>query len=229
MLERRVTGTRAHVGHCRSSTATPFPVPYDYTALEPHIDAQTMEIHHDKHHEAYVTNLNAALEKHPELQEKSIEDLIKGLDTVPEDIRTAVRNNGGGHANHTLFWKIMGPARAARPTGKLGEAINATFGGFDTFKEQFAQGRRRRRFGSGWAWLIDARRQARRREHREPGQPADGRQDAGARPRRVGARVLPEVPEPPARLHHGVVERRELGRGQQASALRLSSWFQNRS
>ena len=130
------------------------PLPYAFNALEPHIDAKTMEIHHGKHHQAYVTNLNAALDKHPELQGKSIEDLLKGINSVPEDIRTAVRNNGGGHANHTMFWEIMGPGGGGAPTGKVADAINSSFGGFDKLKEEFkktAVGR----FGSGWAWVID--------------------------------------------------------------------------
>jgi superoxide dismutase, Fe-Mn family len=131
------------------------PLPYDYNALEPHIDEQTMRIHHDKHHAAYVTNLNAALEKHPELQQKSIEDLLKGINTVPEDIRTAVRNNGGGHSNHTMFWELMGPGKGGAPAGALGSAINSAFTSFDSFKEQFAKAGVGR-FGSGWVWLIDA-------------------------------------------------------------------------
>jgi Fe-Mn family superoxide dismutase len=130
------------------------PLPYDFAALEPHIDAQTMQIHHDKHHNAYVTNLNAALEKYPELQSKSIEDLLRDISKVPEDIRTAVRNNGGGHMNHTMFWQIMGPKAGGAPSGALGDAIKATFGSFDSFKEQFAKAGVTR-FGSGWAWLID--------------------------------------------------------------------------
>ena len=173
------------------------PLPYDYAALEPHIDEQTMRIHHDKHHAAYVNNLNAALEKHPELQQKSIEDLIKGINSVPEEIRTAVRNNGGGHVNHTMFWEIMGPGKGGEPTGRVGEAIKSSFGGFDTFKEQFAKAgddALRQRLGVA----AGRRRQAGDREHREPGQPADGRQEAAARPRRLGARLLPEVPEPPS-------------------------------
>src|ERR1043165_5622094 len=112
------------------------PLPYDYNALEPHIDEQTMRIHHDKHHAAYVTNLNAALEKAPELQNKSIEDLVKGINTVPDAIRTAVRNNGGGHINHTMFWEIMGPGKGGAPSGAVGDAIKSAFGDFDTFKEQ---------------------------------------------------------------------------------------------
>jgi Fe-Mn family superoxide dismutase len=131
------------------------PLPYDYNALEPHIDEQTMKIHHDKHHAAYVTNLNAALDKHPELHQKSIDDLLKGINSVPEDIRTAVRNNGGGHANHTMFWEIMGKGKGGAPGGALGDAIKSSFGSFDAFKEQINKAGIGR-FGSGWAWLIDA-------------------------------------------------------------------------
>jgi Fe-Mn family superoxide dismutase len=131
------------------------PLPYDYNALEPHIDEQTMRIHHDKHHAAYVNNLNAALEKHPELQNKSAEDLIKDINSIPEAIRGAVRNNGGGHVNHTMFWEIMGPGKGGEPTGKIGEAIKSTFGSFDTFKTQLNDAGVKR-FGSGWAWLVDA-------------------------------------------------------------------------
>ena len=130
------------------------PLPYPSDALEPHIDKQTMEIHHGKHHNAYVTNLNAALEKHPELQSKSVEDLIRGINSVPEDIRTAVRNNGGGHANHSMFWQIMAPNAGGAPTGAIADAINAAFGGFDKFKEEFKKAAVGR-FGSGWAWVVD--------------------------------------------------------------------------
>ena len=130
-------------------------LPYDFSALEPHIDTQTMQIHHGKHHAAYVNNLNAALEKHPNLQGKSAEDLIRNLSGVPEDIRTVVRNNGGGHVNHTMFWKMMAPNAGGAPTGAVADAINSSFGGFDAFKEQFAKAAAGR-FGSGWAWLIDA-------------------------------------------------------------------------
>jgi superoxide dismutase, Fe-Mn family len=130
------------------------PLPYPADALEPHIDKQTMEIHHGKHHNAYVTNLNAALEKHPDLQAKSVEDLLRDISKVPEDIRPAVRNNGGGHMNHTMFWQLMGPNKGGAPSGALGDAIKATFGSFDSFKEQFAKAGVTR-FGSGWAWLID--------------------------------------------------------------------------
>jgi superoxide dismutase, Fe-Mn family len=131
------------------------PLPYDYNALEPHIDEQTMRIHHDKHHAAYVNNLNAALEKHPELQNKNAEDLIKDINGIPDAIRGAVRNNGGGHVNHTMFWEIMGPGKGGEPTGKIGEAIKSTFGSFDTFKTQLNDAGVKR-FGSGWAWLVDA-------------------------------------------------------------------------
>src|SRR5688572_8895009 len=130
------------------------PLPYPSEALEPHIDTQTMEIHHGKHHNAYVTNLNAALEKHPELQSKSVDDLLKSINTVPEDIRTAVRNNGGGHVNHTMFWQVMGPNAGGAPTGAIADAIKSSFGSFEAFKEQFGKAGVGR-FGSGWAWVID--------------------------------------------------------------------------
>jgi Fe-Mn family superoxide dismutase len=129
------------------------PLPYDYGALEPHIDARTMEIHHTKHHQGYVSNLNAALEKAPNLQGKSLEELLGNLDAVPESVRTAVRNNGGGHWNHSMFWQLMGPNVGSEPTGALADAIKSTFGGFDQFKEKFAAAAVAR-FGSGWAWLI---------------------------------------------------------------------------
>lgn len=129
------------------------PLPYAYDALEPHIDTLTMQIHHDKHHAAYVNNLNAALEKHPELSFADIGALVMSLDKVPEDIRTAVRNNAGGHFNHTLFWEIMGPKGGGAPKGALADAINAAFGSFDEFKSKLkAAGAGR--FGSGWAWLV---------------------------------------------------------------------------
>src|SRR5438552_4969970 len=130
------------------------PLPYPADALEPHIDKQTMEIHHGKHHNAYVTNLNAALDKHPELQSKSLEDLLRGINTVPEVIRTAVRNNGGGHANHTMFWQIMGPNAGGAPTGAIADAINSSFGSFDKLKEELKKAAVGR-FGSGWAWVIN--------------------------------------------------------------------------
>jgi Fe-Mn family superoxide dismutase len=125
---------------------------YDYNALEPHIDARTMEIHHTKHHNGYVTKVNKALEGHDALAAKSVEDLISDLAAVPEDIRTAVRNNGGGHANHSLFWSVMGPNKGGTPSGALGDAIASAFGSFDGFKEKFGNAAATR-FGSGWAWL----------------------------------------------------------------------------
>ncbi|MCY9016319.1 superoxide dismutase SodA [Priestia megaterium] len=128
-------------------------LPYAYDALEPHIDKETMNIHHTKHHNTYVTNLNAAVEGKADLESKSIEDLISNLDAVPEDIRTAVRNNGGGHANHSLFWTILCPNGGGAPTGELADAIASKFGSFDQFKEEFANAAKTR-FGSGWAWLV---------------------------------------------------------------------------
>lgn len=128
------------------------PLPYPNAALEPHIDARTMEIHHDKHHATYVTNLNKALESAPELAAKSAEDLIANLSAVPESIRTAVRNNGGGHVNHTFFWNLLAQS-SGKPTGQLAAAIDEAFGSFDEFKEKFAAAAAGR-FGSGWAWLV---------------------------------------------------------------------------
>ncbi|MBN1121502.1 MAG: superoxide dismutase [Anaerolineae bacterium] len=129
------------------------PLPYPYDALEPYIDERTMQIHHDKHHQAYVNNLNAALDKHPELFKKDLLDLLKDLGAIPEDIRTAVRNNGGGHANHTLFWLVMSNDGGGSPEGPLAEAIDADFGSFDAFKAEFGKAAATR-FGSGWAWLV---------------------------------------------------------------------------
>ncbi|MEI4524642.1 superoxide dismutase SodA [Priestia megaterium] len=128
-------------------------LPYAYDVLEPHIDKETMNIHHTKHHNTYVTNLNAAVEGKADLESKSIEELISNLDAVPEDIRTAVRNNGGGHANHSLFWTILCPNGGGAPTGELADAIASKFGSFDQFKEEFANAAKTR-FGSGWAWLV---------------------------------------------------------------------------
>jgi superoxide dismutase, Fe-Mn family len=130
-------------------------LPYAKDALEPHIDAMTMEIHHDKHHAGYVNNLNKALEGHADLQGKSLEDLLASIDSLPENIRTAVRNNGGGHANHSLFWQIMSPNGGGQPSGALADAINKAFGSFDNLKQQFGAAATGR-FGSGWAWLLVA-------------------------------------------------------------------------
>jgi Fe-Mn family superoxide dismutase len=129
------------------------PLPYDYAALEPHIDAKTMEIHHGKHHQAYVTNLNNALKDHPDLQAKTIEQLLSDINAVPETIRTAVRNNGGGHANHSMFWQIMKPGGGGEPTGAIAAAIGSELGGFAKFKEDINKAGAAR-FGSGWAWLV---------------------------------------------------------------------------
>ena len=129
------------------------PLPYGFDALEPHIDAKTMEIHHDKHHATYVTKLNEALEKAPELKEKKVEDLLRGINDVPEAIRTAVRNHGGGHVNHTLFWEVMGPGGGGTPSGELAEAIQRDFGSFESFKEKLTNAAANQ-FGSGWGWLV---------------------------------------------------------------------------
>lgn len=128
-------------------------LPYAHDALEPHIDARTMEIHHGKHHAGYIAKLNAALEGHADLASKSIDDLMRDLNSVPESIRTAVRNNGGGHANHSLFWTVLSPKGGGSPSGEVGEAINSVFGSFDNFKEEFSNAAANR-FGSGWAWLC---------------------------------------------------------------------------
>ena len=129
------------------------PLPYDYSALEPYIDSQTMHLHHDGHHAAYVKNLNAALEKHPNLQSKQPAELLRDLNAIPEDIRTAVRNNGGGHANHTMFWKIMKPKGGGDPTGTIADVINKNFGNFKDFQAKFNDVGNKR-FGSGWVWLV---------------------------------------------------------------------------
>jgi len=129
------------------------PLPYDPSALEPHIDAQTMQIHHGKHHQAYVNNLNAAIEKAPELGSKSLDDLMRTIEKVPDAVRTAVRNNGGGHWNHSMFWQVMGPKAGGEPSGAVGDAIRKSFGDFAKMREQFGQAATTR-FGSGWAWLV---------------------------------------------------------------------------
>jgi Fe-Mn family superoxide dismutase len=129
------------------------PLPYDYSALEPYIDSQTMHLHHDAHHATYVKNLNAALEKYPQLQNKPADDLLRTINSVPEDIRTAVRNNGGGHVNHSMFWRIMKGKGGGEPKGKIADALKKTFGSFDTFKQQFNDAGTKV-FGSGWVWLA---------------------------------------------------------------------------
>ena len=129
------------------------PLPYDYAALEPYIDEATMKLHHDKHHQAYVTNLNGAVDKHPELGKKSAEELLKDLAGVPEDVRTTVRNNGGGHVNHTMFWQIMKPKGGGDPSGDIAQQIKADFGSFEDMKKQFNE-TTAKQFGSGWGWII---------------------------------------------------------------------------
>jgi Fe-Mn family superoxide dismutase len=129
------------------------PLPYDYNALEPYIDEETMHLHHDKHAQAYVNNLNAAIQNTPEFGNIDVEDLMRRINDVPENIRTAVRNNGGGHANHSMFWKIMKPNGGGNPTGPIADAINQAFGSFDAFKQQFNDAGAKR-FGSGWSWLV---------------------------------------------------------------------------
>jgi superoxide dismutase, Fe-Mn family len=131
-------------------------LPYAYEALEPYIDSQTMHLHHDKHHQAYVDNFKAALEKAPELKEKSPEDILRNIQAVPETVRTAVQNNGGGHVNHSMFWAIMGPNAGGNPTGAIGDAIKQTFGDFAQFQEKFNDAGVKR-FGSGWAWLVQGK------------------------------------------------------------------------
>ena len=199
----------------------PFSLPdleYAFDALEPHIDARTMEIHHDKHHAAYLTNLNKALEPHPGLHGKSVEELLRSIDAVPDAIRGAVRNHGGGYANHNLFWKIMSPAGGGEPAGALAEAIAGKFGSFADFKAKLTAAAGGQ-FGSGWGWLVvDGSGGLGRVRHAEPGQPAH----EGAHPDpgrgRLGACLLPELPEPPAGLPRGLVEHGELGGG--AAAVR---------
>jgi len=140
----------------KKETTLAYEVPalaYDYSALEPYIDEATMKLHHDKHHQAYVTNLNAAIEKHPELGKHTPEDLLRSLDTLPDDVKGAIRNNGGGHVNHTMFWAIMKPEGGGEPTGAIGEQITKDFGSFEDFKKLFNE-TTAKQFGSGWGWLI---------------------------------------------------------------------------
>ena len=186
------------------------PLPYAPDALEPHIDKMTMEIHHGKHHNAYVTNLNKALESAPDLAGKTIEELLaNNCAIVPENIRTAVRNNGGGHINHSMFWKIMGPNAGGAPVGNVAQAITGAFGSFDAFKEKFnAAGVGR--FGSGWAWLIKTASGVEITSTPNQDSPVMEGKKVRLRLRRVGARLLSEVSEPPSRLSRRMVERRQL-------------------
>ena len=170
------------------------PLPYAADALEPCIDKMTMEIHHDRHHKAYVDNLNKALEGDAALGNKPIEQLLREINQVPEKIRNAVRNNGGGHANHSMFWQIMAPKAGGKPSGPLADDIAKTFGDFGGFQTKLKEAALTR-FGSGWGWLVLVRRQAPGHQHRQPGQSVHGRTGADPRHRRLGTRLLPEVPE----------------------------------
>ena len=185
-------------------------LPYGYDALEPHIDEATMRVHHDKHHQAYVDKANAALEG-TEWADKSIEEVVANLSKLPEDKRGPVRNNGGGHLNHTLFWESMSPDGGGEPEGALADAINSAFGSFSDFKDKVKEtgvGQ----FGSGWAWLVHDGTGLAVVGSPQPGQPDHRRQDAAARRRRLGARLLPEVPEQAPGLHRRLVEHRGLAK-----------------
>ena len=184
---------------------------YAFDALEPHIDAKTMEIHHDKHHAAYVTNLNAALEG-TEWMDRPIEAVLSNLEILPADKQAAVRNNGGGHANHTLFWETLSPNGGGEPTGALGEAVGATFGAFDVLKQQMVDAGIKR-FGSGWSWLVWDGTGLAVLSTPNQDSPISRGQDPALRDRRVGARLLPQVPEPPPGVPRGDLERRRLERG----------------
>ena len=191
------------------------PLPYAPSANEPHIDAQTMSLHHDKHHAGYVANLNAAVKDHPKLAAMPVQTLLAKLNEVPDAIRTTIRNNAGGHANHSMFWQVMG-GKGGAPGGDLESAINQEFKSFDEFKTRFNR-TGAGQFGSGWVFVtVDKAGQAGPAEPSQPGHAADGRPPRAVRQRRVGARLLPEIPEPPRRLPGGLVERGELGRGGQA-------------
>ena len=194
-------------------------LPYDYDALEPHIDEATMRVHHDKHHQAYVDKVNAALEG-TEWADKPIEEVLQNLDKLG-DKATAVRNNGGGHYNHSLFWESMSPDGGGEPDGALADAIDSAFGSFSDFQAKLKDAGVNQ-FGAGWSWLVHDGVGPRGRLLGQPGQPDLGRPDAAARRRRVGARLLPQVPEPAPRLHRRLVERRQLAEGGGA-VLRLAS------
>ncbi len=190
------------------------PLPYDYSALEPVIDAQTMKLHHDMHHAAYVKNLNAALEKHPQLQSKSAEDLIRDLNSVPDDIRAAVRNNAGGHVNHTMFWKIMKPKGGGEPNGAIADVIKKSFGNFNDFKTKFNDAGVKQ-FGSGWVWLAGkSGRRCTNHQHAQSGQSDLAGPVPDFRQRRLGARLLPEVQQSSAGVSGSMVECDQLGRSQ---------------
>ncbi len=187
------------------------PLPYDYAALEPHIDEQTMRVHHDKHHQAYVDNANKALAG-TEWADSPVESVLASLDAIPEDIRAAVRNNAGGHANHTLFWEVMSPDGGGEPEGDLLAAIDETFGSVGELKTLMNDAGVKR-FGSGWSWLVrDGGALSVRSTPNQDSPVTDGR-DAAPRNRCLGARLLPPVPEPATGLPRGLVERRQLARG----------------
>ena len=195
------------------------PLPYDYAALEPFIDAETMHLHHDKHHQAYINNVNAALANHPELASKSADDLIRDLNAIPEDIRGVVRNNGGGNSNHTAFWNMMGPAGSTgiggAPTGAIASQITKDFGDFDALKKTFNE-TAAKQFGSGWGWLVFQAGKLKGHHHRQPGLAAQPGPLPDSRQRCLGTRLLPQVPESPPRLPCRLVECSQLGRSQQA-------------
>ena len=202
--------TTSGQGAAPQMTHTLPPLPYAFDALEPYIDAKTMEIHHDKHHAAYVTNLNKALEGNADLQKLSVEELLAQINKVPENIRTAVKNNGGGHMNHSMFWKIMKKGGGGEPTGDLLNAINSAFGSFADFKTKLGAGCDHPfRFRLGLAAVP--RWQTRDRIVGQSGQSDHGRRQSVFRTRRLGARLLPEVSEPPAGIHRSLVERHQLG------------------
>ena len=190
------------------------PLPYDYAALEPHIDEATMRVHHDKHHQAYVDKANAALEG-TDFDGKPIEEVLKNLDALPADKQKAVRNNGGGHYNHSLFWEWLSPDGGGAPDGDLAEAINGAFGSFDDFKAKFKDAGVNQ-FGSGWAWLVHDGSGLAVTSTPNQDTPALRRPDAAAGRRRVGARLLPQVPEQAPGLPGRVLERRQLEQGLRA-------------
>ncbi len=193
------------------------PLPYDYSALEPFIDTETMKLHHDKHHQAYITNVNAALANHPDLAALSVDDLLRDLNRVPEDIRTTVRNNGGGHSNHSAFWKLMGapktPGVGGEPTGAIANQIATDFGDFESFKKTFNE-TTAKQFGSGWGWLVFTGGKLKVITTANQDSPLVAGPLRHPGQRCVGARLLPEVPEPPPRVPGRVVERGELGRSE---------------
>jgi superoxide dismutase, Fe-Mn family len=204
--------TQTGQGAAPQMTFTLPPLPYAFDALEPYIDAKTMEIHHDKHHAAYVTNLNKALEGNPDLQKLSVEELLAQINKVPEAIRTAVRNNGGGHMNHSMFWKIMKKGGGGEPGGDLAAAIKSSFGSFADFKTKFNDAATKR-FGSGWAWLLVRDGKVTIESSANQDNPIMDGGKAFFWSGRLGTRLLLEISESPAGIHRGLVERHQLGAG----------------